>query len=96
MLTTVLAPLVDRVKVLLAARAVQELEADYLAGTAGRPQVLDRLAAGLQAGGLDGAAAEVARRSRALAGAADGVGGTALPPGPPALPGSAPGKRGRR
>ena len=88
MFGTILGPLVDRVKVLLAARAVQELEADFLAGAAGRAGGLDRLAAAWQADGLDGAAAEVQRRSRGLkAAGSDGAGGPALPP-PPALPGA--------
>ena len=88
MFGTILGPLVDRVKVLLAARAVQELEADFLAGAAGRAGGLDRLAAAWQADGLDGAAAEVQRRSRGLKGTADvGAGGMAPPP-PPALPGA--------
>src|SRR3954471_20036722 len=99
MLATVLAPLVDRVKVLLAARAVQELEADFLAGAAGRPQALDKLAAAWAAGGLDGAAADVRRRGRGAGagggGGAAGAGATGWapprgvpppPPSPPALP----------
>ena len=86
MFGTILGPLVDRVKVLLAARAVQELEADFLAGAAGRASGLDKLAAAWQADGLDGAAAEVRRRSRGLKAAdGNGAGGTA-PPHPPALP----------
>ena len=89
MFGTILGPLVDRVKVLLAARAVQELEADFLAGAAGRAGGLDKLAAAWQADGLDGAAAEVQRRSRGLKAAAadDGAGGAAPSP-PPALPGA--------
>ena len=88
MFATILGPLVDRVKVLLAARAVQELETDFLAGAAGRAGGLDKLAAAWQADGLDGAAAEVQRRSRGLKAAVGvGVGGSAPPP-PPALPGS--------
>ena len=93
MLGTMLGPLVERVKVLLAARAVQELEADFLAGAAGRAGGLDRLAAAWQADGLDGAAAEVQRRSRGLKAAGEGAGGVAPPP-PPALP--AVGRRPRR
>jgi hypothetical protein len=89
MLASVLAPLVDRVKVLLAARAVQELETDFVAGTTGRAGGLDRLAAAWAAGGLDGAAAEVQRRARVLAGGAEGAGGAALP-------GPTRGPRGRR
>ena len=86
MFGTILGPLVDRVKVLLAARAVQELEADFLAGTTTRAGGLDKLAAAWQADGLDGAAAEVQRRSRGLAAASgNGAGGSAPPP-PPALP----------
>ena len=83
MFATILGPLVDRVKVLLAARAVQELEADFLAGAAGRGGSLDKLAAARQADGLDGAAAEVQQRGRALAAASgNGAGGTAPPPPP--------------
>ncbi|QDU21301.1 hypothetical protein [Urbifossiella limnaea] len=92
MFATILGPLVDRVKVLLAARAVQELEADFLAGAAGRAGGLDKLAAAWQADGLDGAAAEVQRRSRGLKATGDGPGGLAPPP-PPALP--APGRKPR-
>ena len=75
MFGTILGPLVDRVKVLLAARAVQKLEADFLAGAAGRAGGLDKLAA-WQADDLNGAAAEVQRRSRGLKAAAadDGAG----------------------
>lgn len=87
MFGTILGPLVDRVKVLLAARAVQELEADFLAGAAGRAGGLDRLAAAWQADGLDGAAAEVERRSRGLRAVTAGGAGGAAPPPPPALPG---------
>ena len=87
MFATILGPLVDRVKVLLAARAVQELEADFLAGAAGRAGGLDKLAAAWQADGLDGAAAEVQRRARGLKAAADVGAGGAAPPPPPALPG---------
>ncbi|QDU19422.1 hypothetical protein [Urbifossiella limnaea] len=88
MLATILGPLVDRVKVLLAARAVQELEADFLAGAAGRAGGLDKLAAALQADGLDGPAAEVQRRSRGLKAAGIDGQGAVVPPPPPALPGA--------
>ena len=94
MLGTVLGPLVARVKVLLAARAVQELEADFLAGGSGRGPALDRLAAAWQADGLDGPADEVRRRSRVLTAPAGVAGGQAPPPVPPALPG--PGRKPRR
>ncbi|WP_202920169.1 hypothetical protein [Urbifossiella limnaea] len=64
---------------------MQELEAECLAGAAGRAGGLDRLAAAWSADGLDGAAAEVQRRSRGLKAAdGDGPGG----PPPPALLGA--------
>ena len=94
MFGTILGPLVARVKVLLAARAVQELEDDFLAGTTGRGPALDRLAAAWQADGLDGPAEEVRRRGRVLTTPPSVAGGLAPPPVPPALP--APGRRPRR
>ncbi|QDU21939.1 hypothetical protein [Urbifossiella limnaea] len=93
MFATILGPLVDRVKVLLAAQAVQELEADFLAGAAGRAGGLDKLAAAWQADGLDGAAAEVQRRSRGLKAAAGDGQGAVVPSPPPAL--LAPGRKPR-
>ena len=96
MFGTVLVPLEERVKVLLAARAVQELEADFVAGAAGRPAALEKLAAAWQSAGLDVAAADVKRRGRALAAASgvNGAGGVAPPPPPAVLP--LPGRRPRR
>ena len=90
MFGTILGPLVARVKVLLAARAVQELEADFLAGAAGRGPALDRLAAAWQADGLDGPAEELRRRGRVLTAPAIGAGGPAPPPVPSSLPGRKP------
>jgi hypothetical protein len=84
--------LVDRVKVLLAVRAVAELEAEALASSGGRGTALRRLAAGCAAEGLT----EVADELRARADQLDHTGGALTPPAPPpALP-SAPGSRGRR
>ncbi len=48
---------------------MQELEADFLAGTTGREGGLDRLAAAWAEDGLDTAAAEVSRRDKGLAAA---------------------------
>lgn len=70
--------LIDRVKVLLAIRAVQELEAEALEAGAGRSATLRRLAAGCEAEGLPEAAADLRRK-------ADGL-GRASAPSPPPLP----------
>ena len=96
MFGTVLSPLVERGKVLLAARAVQELEGDFVAGAAGRPAALEKLAAAWQSAGLDGAAADLQRRGRALAATGNdtGAGGPAAPPPPAVLP--LPGRKPRR
>src|SRR5579871_4639653 len=82
--------LVDRVKVLLAVRAVRELEADVLAAGADRPAELGRLAAACDAEGLGTVAAELRQRAAEL-----GRGSPlALPAGPvgsqPVLPNTNP------
>jgi hypothetical protein len=85
--------LIDRVKVLLAVRAVQELEAEALAAGSGRAAGLRRLAAGCEAEGLP----EVATDLRQKADELDRSAAPAAPllPSTPALP-PAPGGRGRR
>jgi hypothetical protein len=81
--------LVDRVKVLLAVRAVAELEAEALASSGGRGTALRRLAAE----GLTEVAAELRARADQL----DHTGGALTPTVPPPVPAlPAPGGRGRR
>ena len=58
--------LVDRVKVLLVVRAVQEREAEVLAAGATRGDGLRRLAAGCEAEGLAEVAADLRRKAAAL------------------------------
>ncbi len=58
--------LVDRVKVLLAVRAVQELEAEALGAGAGRTAGLRRLAAGCAAEGLPAVADDLRRKADEL------------------------------
>jgi hypothetical protein len=88
--------LVDRVKVLLAVRAVQELEQEALAAGVGRATGLRRLADGCTAEGLHEVAADLRRKADELDRATPE---SALPisayPSPPALPPAA-GRRGRR
>ena len=73
----------DRVKVLLAVRAVRELEAEALAGAAGRGGALRALAAGCAAEGLAEVAAELRARADELDRAGEPV---PTPPRAPALP----------
>lgn len=97
MFGTIVEPLMDRVKVLPAARAVQELEAHYLAGTTGRAGGRDQLAAAGQADGLDGTVAEVPRRSRGSTQPAAMGSRSGLRPRRHGRAGAAgPGRRGRR
>jgi hypothetical protein len=84
--------LVDRVKVLLAVRAVQELEAEALAAGAGRPAGLRRLAVECEAEGLSEVAADLRRKADGLDRVAAEL--TGLPvTTPPALPPGRPGRR---
>ncbi|MBP3956872.1 hypothetical protein J8F10_16495 [Gemmata sp. G18] len=83
--------LVDRVKVLLAVRAVQELEAEALSAGAGRSAGLRRLAAGCAAEGLPEVAEDLRRRAEELERA------TAPPaPAPGPLPVALPSRESRR
>ncbi len=80
--------LVDRVKVLLAVRAVQELEAEALGAGAGRAAGLRRLAAGCAAEGLPAVADDLRRKADELDRAAGPVGSVPLAIAPPVVPGS--------
>jgi hypothetical protein len=87
----------DRVKVLLAVRAVQELEAEALAAGVGRAGALRRLAAGCEAEGLPEVAADLRKKADELDRAAT-LAPTPLlpPPSSLALPPVAQGGRGKR
>jgi hypothetical protein len=87
--------LIDRVKVLLAVRAVQELEAEALAAGSGRSAALRRLAAGCEAEGLPEVAADLRKKADELDRVGDPTTAPLLPP-TPTLPAVAPGGRGRR
>ena len=86
--------LIDRVKVLLAVRAVQELEEEAMAAGAGRAAGLRRLAAGCDAEGLPEVAADLRRKADELDRTATPVPMLSSPV--PALPPVMPGRRGRR
>ena len=86
--------LIDRVKVLLAVRAVQELEEEALAAGAGRVAALRRLAVACDGEGLPEVAADLRQK-------ADEMDRATAPPVPMsahvlALPPVVPGARGRR
>jgi hypothetical protein len=87
--------LIDRVKVLLAIRAVQELEAEALDAGAGRSAALRRLAAGCDSEGLTEVATDLHRKADELDRAAM-PNSPPLPPPAPALPPALPEGRGRR
>lgn len=91
--------LIDRVKLVLAVRAVQEMEADAQSGVAGRPAELRRLAAGCDAEGLSDVAADLRRKAATLE--RDGGASPSLPnllssPSTPVLPAATTGSRGKR
>jgi hypothetical protein len=77
MMTTLFRAVVDRLKVLLAASAAQELEADALARHAERAAELHRQADALDREGRPEVAAELRRRAAALD--PDRPAGTVLP-----------------
>lgn len=86
--------LIDRVKLLLAIRAVQELEAEALDAGAGRSAALRRLAAGCEAEGLPEVATDLRQKADELDRASAPTPVLALPTA--ALPPAMPGGRGRR
>ena len=91
--------LIDRVKVLLAVRAVQELEQEVLTAGTGRAAGLRRLATGCEAEGLPEVAADLRSKADALDGPAvlpAAVVPVPLPPTPPARALPAAATKGRR
>jgi hypothetical protein len=85
--------LIDRVKVLLAVRAVQELKAEALAAGSGRAAGLRRLAAGCEAEGLPEVAVDLRQKADELDRSTAPTATPLLPPTPAA---PVPGGRGRR
>jgi hypothetical protein len=89
--------LIDRVKVLLAIRAVQELEAETLDVGACRSATLRRLAIGCEAEGLPEVAADLRQKAEELDRCSTSPSlPPASPPPPPSLPPVMPTGRSRR